>query len=568
MAADMVDYSRLMGEDQARTLGALRLFRETQFEPAVKEHGGNVVKGMGDGWIVEFPSIMDAVACAIMVQENLTDHEIIKIRIGIHIGDVVFEAEDVFGDGVNIAARLEALADPGQILISENAYHSLDSKNGQSFIGGGPQQLKNIARPVHVWRWQGTGLRDTAAVIAGPTPTGNRPAIAVLAFDNMSGDPEQEFFSDGIAGDIITELSRFSWLKIIAQNSSFLYKGKAVDLRQVGQELGVRYILEGSVRRASDRVRVTAQLIDTRMGDNIWADRYDRDLDDIFAVQDEITRAITRSIAPNLEFAEMDLARQREPANLDSWELTHRAHSEYYRLDKNNTVRANELHRQAVERDPKAALARAYLALGLTASVILRQTVTPDEALIEAETQARTALEIDRKNTVALWALGQVALLSGENEKACRYIERAVAVNPNDARIQAALGQSNIMCGRYEAGIEAILKGIEISPRDPHLATEYSNMAFANFQSGRLDMACEWAEKALEEAPDYGPGLRYAAAIHASLGNIELARRHINKLKTLDPKITISTIAEMPMYSAAVDLVRLLEALRNAGLPE
>ncbi len=563
MVADVANYSRLMGEDQTGTITALKKLREQLFRPLVAANNGKIIKNMGDGWIVGFESVFDAVTCGIELQEELTNWQTLLLRIGIHTGEVVFEDEDVFGDGINIAARLEELAEPGDVLISDTTFHSLDTKGAEQFVGGNSCQLKNIARAVQVWSWRGHFRWSVPASLA---QTGDRPTVAVLSFENKSDDAEQEFFSDGIADDIITELSRFSWLKIISQSSSFSYKGQAVDLRQIGHELGARYVLEGSVRKAANRVRISAQLTDTRSGSHVWAERYDRKLDDIFAVQDEVTRAITQAVAPNLELAEMALSRQREPANLDSWELTHRAHSEFYRMDKNNTHRANALHRLAVERDPNAALARAYLALGLTASVLFRQTDTPDEVLIEAESQARSALELDRKNTIALWALGQVALLSGEAEKACRYYSRAIEINANDSRILGALGQGHIMCGRYEAGIGNIRAAVDISPRDPQLATAYSNLAFAYFQLDQLEHALEWVNKSLEEAPDHGPALRCAAAINVSLGNVELARSQVDKLKIVDPTITISSIANMPMFSSGADMERFLAALRKTRL--
>ncbi|MBT5894554.1 MAG: adenylate cyclase, partial [Rhodospirillaceae bacterium] len=292
LAVDVVGYSRLMGEDQARTLDALRQLRRELFEPVVEEFRGNVVKRMGDGWIVEFASVSDAVDCAIRFQEGLAGHDIIRLRAGIHIGEVVFEDEDVFGEGVNVAARLEELAEPGEVLISDTVQNSLDKRSAQDFSGGDSHQLNNIERSVDVWRWSSAGAQQATLTESEAPVLTDKPSIAVLPFDNMSGDPEQEYFADGITEDIITELSRFREFLVIARNSTFVYKGEAKDLSTVARELNARYIVEGSVRKAGNRVRVTAQLIEGATNTHLWADRFDGVLADIFALQDEITVAI------------------------------------------------------------------------------------------------------------------------------------------------------------------------------------------------------------------------------------------------------------------------------------
>lgn len=300
LIADVVDYSRLMGEDEARTLAALAELRKKLFEPVVAERGGKVIKRMGDGWIVEYPNVSDAVTSAIEVQVGLADHETIRLRIGVHTGDATLQDDDIYGDGINVAARLEALAEPGQVLISDTAHHSLDGKAAKQFSGGQTQQLKNIERPVAVWRWPATS--DVPVKESGALVLPDKPSIAVLAFDNMSGDPEQEFLSDGITDEIINSLSRNRVFFVIARNSSFTYKGQAVDLTRVSRELGVRYVLEGSVRKAGNRVRITAQLVDALDGNQIWADKFDGDLTGLFAVQDEIAQNIVSTVAPELIF--------------------------------------------------------------------------------------------------------------------------------------------------------------------------------------------------------------------------------------------------------------------------
>ena len=298
LVADIVGYSRLMGEDEVQMLAALVQLRDTLFEPVVKERAGEIIKRMGDGWLVEYANVSDAVACAIEIQQGLSGHGFIKLRIGIHVGDITRMDNDVYGDGVNIAARLESLAEPGQVLISDTAYNSLDGKAARQFGGGKGCQLKNIARTVQIWHWPEEPKLSPYSVSIGEEQNQplEKPSIAVLPFNNMSGDAEQEFFSDGITEDIITDLSKASGLLVIARNSSFFYKNKAMDVRQICRELDVKYVLEGSVRKAGSQVRINAQLIDGITGGHVWADRFDRSLEDIFAVQDEITREIVDAL--------------------------------------------------------------------------------------------------------------------------------------------------------------------------------------------------------------------------------------------------------------------------------
>jgi adenylate cyclase len=332
MAADVVDYSRLMGEDEVHTLAALAELRDVLFEPLVAIRAGNIIKRMGDGWLVEYANVSDAVACAIEIQQGLRNHETIQLRIGVHVGDITSLDHDVYGGGVNVAARLESMAEPGQILISDTVYNSLDGKASQQFEGGEGRKLKNIARTVPVWRWSGgpqaasrpTYLQD------GQLDLSEKPSIAVLAFENMSRDPEQEFFSEGITGDIITDLSKVSGLIVIARNSSFSYSKLTQDIRQICVELNVKYILEGSVRRAGDKVRISAQLIDGLTGGHLWADRFDRSLEDIFAIQDEITREIVYALKIALTPTEQTSRKARGKVDPKAYECLIRGRTLHY----------------------------------------------------------------------------------------------------------------------------------------------------------------------------------------------------------------------------------------------
>ena len=354
LAADVVGYSKLMGEDETRTLAALRELRNDLFQPTVSEHRGDIVKSMGDGWLVEFASVVDAVNCAIQVQEQLDNHEIIKLRMGIHIGDIVHEDEDIYGDGVNIAARLQEISEPGGIALSDTARKFLDSKLANGFRDAGEKQLKNIAEAVRVFV-SGDGKTEAsnhASNFDAPLALPDKPSIAVLPFENMLGDPEQEYFSDGITEDIITALSRVGWFFVIARNSSFTYKGRAVEIRQVSKELGVRYVLEGSVRKSANRLRVTAQLIDAETGNHIWADRFDGYLDDVFDFQDNVKASVVGAIEPKLRGSEIDKAIKKRSDNLSAYDFLLRAYHSWSIYSKERNLQAQRYIDEALKIDP------------------------------------------------------------------------------------------------------------------------------------------------------------------------------------------------------------------------
>ncbi|MEM7463151.1 MAG: adenylate/guanylate cyclase domain-containing protein, partial [Pseudomonadota bacterium] len=342
LAADIVGYSKLMGADQEGTVSALRQMRDALLEPVVGRNRGNIVKGMGDGWIIEFPSVTDAVGCAVTIQQSLTQHEFIRLRIGIHTGEVNFENDDVFGDGVNVASRLENLAEPGQILISDTAYAQLDEKSAKHFSGGKARTLKNIARPVTVWKWTPEAQVEQSEDQDASKFHG-RTCIAVLPFDNMSGDPEQEYFSDGLTEDIITALSKHKWLEVVARNSVFAYKGTSPNVRRLAEEVGADFVVEGSVRKSGDRIRVTAQLIDTSSGNHVWAERYDRNMEDIFDVQDEITDTIVGRVEPEIGTAVRQKIQQAPRRDLQAWDCYHLGISKFYKFTAEGNKEAQEL---------------------------------------------------------------------------------------------------------------------------------------------------------------------------------------------------------------------------------
>jgi len=424
LAADVADYSRLMGEDQTRTLDALRQLRKELFEPQVSAFRGTVVKSMGDGWIVEFASVSDAVDCAIRIQEGLAGHDIIRLRAGIHIGDVVFEEDDVFGEGVNVAARLEALGNPGQVLISDTAYQSLDGKSAQQFGGGESHQLKNISRPVSVWRWppEETSVEAASSDVSQPVSGfDGRPAIAVLPFENMSGDPEQEYFADGIAEDILTRLAMWRWLPVIARNSSFTFKGQNVDIPDVGRKLGARYILEGSVRKGGSRVRITGQLIDAETGHHLWADRYDGQIDDIFDLQDEITDAIVAALEPIVGQAEVKRAHQLSAGDLGAWDMTQRGIWHFNKFTKEDLIIANEIFQAVIKATPDFVQALTFSSFNHLFLALLAWTDEPQKALMEAGRHATMAVASDPMHPLGNAMCGFMLAYQGKH---CRLSAR------------------------------------------------------------------------------------------------------------------------------------------------
>jgi adenylate cyclase len=438
VSADVAGYSRLMGRDEGGTLAAMKLLRQEVVDPAIANHGGRIVKTTGDGLLLEFPSVVNAVRCAVEVQTamadrtaGITEDRRIAFRIGINIGDIIVEGDDIFGDGVNVAARLQEIAAPGGICISSRVHDDVRDRLGTAFDDGGTQTLKNIARPVQVWRWQ-PGLTVPSEPAPAPTALAlpDKPSIAVLPFQNMSGDAEQEYFADGISEDIITELTRFHELFVIARNSSFSYKGKLPNIRDIGRELGVRYVLEGSVRRAGNRIRLTSQLVDTQTDAHIWAERYDRQLDDVFLVQEELTRSIVRAIAPQISETELAKVRRRNPASLSAYELAVRANATALDAWTRSELRqeALRLAEAALAVDPASTMALGARATAQHQHALLGTAVDREAAWRDGMAATKQMLELDHSSSSA-YALRGLLL----------------AYAPTEDRLEDALARGKVM---------------------------------------------------------------------------------------------------------------------------
>jgi adenylate cyclase len=480
LAADVAGYSRLMGADEEGTLAALKAIRRELGDPKIKEHRGRIVKTTGDGLLVEFASVVDAVRCAVDVQRALAERNAdvpadkrIEFRIGVNLGDIIIDEHDIFGDGVNIAARLEALAEPGGICVSRVVRDQVRDKLDFSFEDMGERQVKNIARPVRTHRilinlGSPEASGSTAAVPPSATPS-QKPSIAVLPFANMSGDAEQEYFSEGITEDIITNLSRNRAFFVISRSTSFTYKGPAVDIGKMARELGVRYVLEGSVRRAGNRVRITAQLIDAETGHHLWADRYDRELADVFAVQDEIAQSITGAIAPGIISAEIRLAQHKDPSRLDAWDRIMRAHWHIRRFTENDLTEAQRLLAEAIALDPDNSMAFSDLAFASIFESVFGWGEGPATSLARCGDAARKAVAIDDGDAAAHTGLAIYELFSGRHEEARRRLLRALDLDPNSAFARGYLGAAYAFGGDYDAALPHLEETIRLSPRDPLL---------------------------------------------------------------------------------------------------
>jgi TolB-like protein len=525
--------------------------------------------------------VVDAVRCADEIQRGMAEQNIdvpqdkqIELRIGIHVGDIIIEENDIFGDGVNIAVRLEGIAEPGGISISDDARRQIRGKVDVTFEDLGSQSLKNIAEPMRVWR-----VPYGRAVPAVPTrlrvddalALPDKPSIAVLPFTNLSSDPEQEYFADGMVDDIITALSHFKALFVIARNSSFTYKGRAVDVKQVGRELGVRYVLEGSVRKAANRVRITGQLVDTATGAHLWADRFDGGLGDVFDLQDQVTESVVGAIAPALEKAEIERARRKPTESLDAYALYLRGLLRFYQVaSRQANEEALRLFNSAIELDPDFASAYGRAA---HCYAIARAngwiSVTPNE-IAEVTRLAQRAVELGEDDPIALAAGGwALAVVVRDLEVGAGLIDRALVLNSNLAEAWSFGGWVKNWLGEPEAAIERFARAMRLSPLDPSLLRMPSGTAHAHFFLGRYDEAASWAAMALQDNPDYQPGLRIAAASNAMAGRPEQAHKAVARLRLLNPTLRVSTLKDvLGPFRRAEDLLRYEEGLRQAGLPE
>jgi adenylate cyclase len=615
LAMDVAGYSRLMGADEIGTLHALKAHRKGLIDPTIAAHHGRIVKTTGDGMLVEFASVVDAVACAAAIQRGMVARNSdiprerrIEFRAGINIGDVIVEGDDIYGDGVNVAARLENLSEPGGMCISRTVRDHVRDKLTFAFADLGEQTVKNIARPVRVYGLGATGVaalpestapsssprRRTAVwlgaavatvlVVAGvaaglswrfihiapavtPTAADNGPSIAVLPFDNMSGDKDQDYFSDGFTDDLLTDLARIPHLVVMSRSATARYKGQTPDIRQVGQELGVQYMVEGSVQRVADQVRITAQLIEVATGAHVWAERYDRPTTEIFAVQDELTRAIAGSLVANMSHEDLERAKRKPPASLSAYELFLRGREQFLMQTPEGTKRAIELFEQALAVDPTYADAMGALAQAYSSGFTVHRGPLRGQAAIDhAYETAQRALALDPTSVYATRALSVVYLFTHRVDEAVAVLEQSLKSNPSDDTVLSRLGDVYTYAGQPERGIGLLRQVYQLNPRYPGVDHAYIGRGLLLLNRHEEAIA-ELKTCALLE-PTFRPCHEVAAVAYAEMGRLDEARTEAAEAHRLDPEFTLATAPEVLPFKNPQDLQRFLEGLRTAGLPE
>jgi adenylate cyclase len=562
-----------MGADEVGTLAALKTIRREIVDPAMADHKGRIVKTTGDGLLVEFASAVDAVTCAMAVQRRMAerdqDQSKITFRIGINVGDIIIDDGDIFGDGVNVAARVENECEPGGVCLSGSAFDQIRGKTTFAFDDLGERSLKNIERPVRLFAARSDGSRlaslphheDTKAL-----PLPDKPSIAVLPFQNMSGDPEQEYFADGMVEDIITELSRFKGLLVIARNSTFTYKGKPVDVKKVGAELGVRYILEGSVRRAGQRVRITGQLIDTETGGHVWAEKYDRDMTDIFELQDQITRSVVATLQTELLVLEGSLV-DRSAWNLEVWTATKKIWKEFYSLSREGLTEGLRLARKLAKDHPASAEGHKLASLIASHVVLMGFASDPNSMRDEAEKSIRLALTLAENDEHAYWGLGVVlGLLHDRFDEADRAYLRATEINTNFSLGYGSRGTMLAYAGRADESIAQSEYAIRLNPKDPSIFFRYTALSVAHFTKENYEESLKWAKLAIDRKPGYWlPYTLQAASFHI-LGRHEQARSAAQALKQVFPTIALASLPLEPVRPPE-PRKRFYQALSDAGIP-
>ena len=570
LVADVVGYSRLMELDEVGTLTALKAHRDELFDPVIAEHRGRIVKLMGDGTLVEFASVVDAVTCAVAIQKRMAGRgdsvagdQPIELRIGVHLGDIIGEGEDIYGAGVNVAARLEGLAEPGGICLSGDAYRQVRGKVEADFEDLGEREVKNLAEPLRVYRVALERLSSAAAPrTAGPLPLPDKPSIAVLPFDNMSGDPEQDYFSDGITEDIITELSRFPELFVIARNSSFAIKGKAVDIKDAARKLGVRFVVEGSVRKAGNRVRITAQLVDASVGGHIWADRYDRELEDIFEVQDDVVRAIVSVLPGRIADAKIEQSRRKPTENLSALDYLLRGNYLAPRRDGKHDD-AIAAYKKAIELDPGCAAAYAGIAFTEIKKIWALST-SNDDPIGRAYDNARKALAIDDNDYRSHGVMGLIYTERGEHETARLHLERALTLNPNSTQIMGIWSLFLAYSGDCEGAIETYHRAARLDPYNAE-TLDLEVLAEAYFMTKQYNKSIAVLKTMLNRHYAY----QQIAMCYAQLGEMEASARYMKLYREQMPE----TYDELKIFESHMRLCQRkedrdlwTEAYRKIGL--
>jgi adenylate cyclase len=577
LAADVAGFSALMERDEEGTYSRIGSLRRDVIEPRLSEHQGRLIKTTGDGFLAEFASPIAALRCALAIQGNqLDDPNALRLRIGLNLGDIIIEQSgDVYGEGVNVAARLESLANPGGILISGKIHSEVEGKVTADFEDRGEQQVKNITRPVRIYAVHSATASIGPASIIGtddnsrPLALPDKPSIAVLPFQNMSGDPEQEYFADGMVEDIITALSRFNSLFVIARNSSFIYKDKAVDIKRVGRELGVRYVLEGSVRKAGGKVRITGQLIEAATGTHLWADKFDGALIDAFELQDQVTTNVVAAVAPRLDQAENERAKRKPVENLDAYDCFLRGMAYSYMLTKESQEEALRMFYRAMELDPEFATPYGMAARCYAFRKIQGRIVDKDWEEAETRRLGLRLVAIGQDDALALCSAGYALLwVCKDYEVGTSMIDQALSINQNLAAGWQVRGSASIYLGQHERALEEFARAMRLNPKDPEAYRPKTGIAAAYLCQGRYSEALEWAAKSLAHQQRWGSAIWVSAASAALIGRTNEARQFVDEILEQTPTMRISNLTDFLPFRRAEDIGTFVDGLRLAGLPE
>lgn len=568
MSADVVGYSLLMGRSESATLARLKAVRAEVVDPAIAEHDGRIVKTTGDGLLIEFSSAVDAVQCSIALQsamagrsDGAAETDLLQYRVGIHVGDIIIDGEDIFGDGVNVAARIEGLAEPGGVAISDAVNEHVRGRIDVAFADRGEHEVKNIDRPLHVFGWHPSNVMEAISSTEPALP--EKPSIAVLPFDNMSGDPEQGYFADGITEDIITDLSKVSGLFVIARNSSFAYKGQSPDVRKVSRELGVRYVLEGSVRRAASRVRINAQMIDGTTGGHLWAERYDRDLEDIFAVQDEVTRTIVSALKVKLTAGEAARREGRGKVSPEVYDLLVRARATILQFNPQAAVDGRKMLDRIIEIEPGFALAYARLSMLTFAEYANQWNGATLDSLAGALALAQKAVDLDDQEPQAHVALALALAWLRRLDEAEAAAERAVALDPNFAEGYGCLGHVRDYMGQFESAIALYTRAFRL---DPQFDMTLHFLGRALLALGRVDEAEIAFKRRLTFAPRSDMTRFYLACIYGKTGRHAEAREVWAELIEINPRFSVPHLVESLPYADPRWLDGIIDGLHQAGI--
>ena len=576
LAADVVGFSALMERDEEGTYARVGRLRREIIEPRLSDHQGRLIKTTGDGFLAEFASPIAALRCALAIQGSSSNApDALRLRIGLNLGDVIIEeGGDVYGEGVNVAARLEALADANGILISDKIHREVEGKVEATFEDRGEQQVKNISKPVHIYAVRLAGAASTSAAaipsqldLGKPLPLPDKPSIAVLPFQNMSGDPEQEYFADGIVEDIITALSRVKWFFVIARNSSFTYKGRAVDVRQVGRELGVRYVLEGSIRKSGNRVRITGQLIEAATGNHVWADRFEGSLEDVFELQDRITETVVGAIEPSLTMAEIRRSRVKPTGSLDAYDLYLRALSHYYAQTRESLDEVIRLLDKAIALDPDYVFAKAFAAI--THAVRKNQSfATADESAAGVRLAREALLSSQDEPLTIAFAAHALGELTREFDVARAALDRAIYLNPNSAQILMISALQRIWVSDADRAIDEMSRSLRLNPVGPDLGFAFGGLALAFVIKGDYEKGLDYARRTTREMPRLMFGWRSLVVASVKTDRLQEAQEAVRRILLLSQNHSIAQARRALPFRDEWVCDMILDGLRKAGLPE